>query len=246
LAILIMNFIEKYFLIFSTLLLPFLYIVAATSFYVVFYIWKTNRYISYKIQQDEANAAQLKKEILYGISSLIIFIATGYVVYLLFKNRHTLIYFNITKYGLFYFVVSIVLMMVLHDMYFYWTHRLLHLPGWYRKIHFVHHQSTNPSPFTSLSFHPGEAIIQAAVLPLIVIIIPAHPVAIFIFLILMVYKNVRGHAGYEFTSPAERQKRRKWLQNYSIDHNDHHLYGGGNYGLYFNLWDRVMHTFRKQ
>ena len=241
-----MNFIEKYFLLFSTLLLPFLYIAAATSFYWVFYIWKADVYKNFKIQQANANAAQLKKEILYGIISLLVFTAMGYVVYLLFYYGFTLIYFDINKYGLIYFFVSIVLMMILHDMYFYWTHRLLHLPGWYQKIHFVHHQSTNPSPFTALSFHPVEAIIQAIILPLIVLIIPAHPFPIFIFLIFMVYKNVRGHAGYEFTAPAERQKKRKWLQSYSIDHNQHHLYGRENYGLYFNLWDRLMHTFKKQ
>ena len=61
----------------------------------------------------------------------------------------------------------------------------------------------------------------------------------------MVYKNVRGHAGFEFTPEAERQKKLKWLQSFSTDHNLHHLYGRGNYGLYFNIWDRLMHTFRK-
>ena len=228
------------------MLLPFLYIVVATAFYGLFYIWKADKYKNYKIQETIPNPVQLKKEVLYGITSLFIFMAMGFVVYLLFHYGYTFIYFDINKFGIFYFVVSIVLMMVLHDMYFYWTHRLLHLPGWYQKIHFIHHQSVNPSPFTSLSFHPVEAIIQATILPLIVLIIPAHPFSIFIFLIFMVYKNVRGHAGYEFTSPAERQKNQKWLQSYSIDHNEHHLYGRGNYGLYFNLWDRLMHTFRKQ
>ena len=241
-----MNLIEKYFLLFSILLLPFLYIVVATSFYWVFYIWKADAYKNYKIQQANANPVQIRKELLFGMTSLIIFTGMGYVVYLLFHYGDTLIYFDINRYGVFYLLVSVILMMVLHDMYFYWTHRLLHLPGWYQKIHFVHHQSTNPSPFTSLSFHPGEAIIQATILPLIVVLIPAHPFSIFIFLIFMVYKNVRGHSGYEFTSLAGRQKKRKRLQSYSIDHNQHHLYGRGNYGLYFNLWDRLMHTFRKQ
>lgn len=240
-----MNIIEKYFLIFSTLLVPFLYIVVATSFYLFFYKWKSDAYRNYKIQQVKTAPAQLKKELFFGIISLMIFAAMGFVLYLLYHYGHSRIYLDINKYGIFYFVVSVILMMVFHDMYFYWTHRLLHLPGWYQKIHTIHHQSTNPSPFTSLSFHPVEAIIQAAILPLIVITIPAHPIAIFIFLAFMVYKNVRGHAGYEFTTPAERQKERKWLQSYSIDHNEHHLYGRGNYGLYFTIWDRLMHTFRK-
>ena len=241
-----MNYIEKYFLLFSTLLLPFLYMVFASFFYWLFYLWKADTYKNYKIQQTEADPAQLKKELLYGFISLIIFTATGFIVFLLYGHGYTKIYFNIYNYSFFYLVASFILMIILHDMYFYWTHRLLHLPGWYQKIHFIHHQSTNPSPFTSLSFHPAEAIIQAAILPLIVVIIPAHPFSLFIFLIFMAYKNVRGHAGYEFTSATVRQKKRKWLQSYSIDHNKHHLYGRGNYGLYFTIWDRLMHTFRKQ
>ena len=240
-----MNYIEKYFLLFSTLLLPVLYIITAGFFYCLYYRWKAERYRNYKIQQAEADPAQVKKELMYGLISLLVFMVMGFVVYLLFQSGFTKIYFNIHTYGILYFLLSVLLMIILHDVYFYWTHRLLHLPGWYQKIHFVHHQSTNPSPFTSLSFHPAEALIQAIILPLIVIIIPAHPVAIFIFLIFMVYKNVRGHAGFEFTSETERRKKRKWLQSYSIDHNEHHLYGRGNYGLYFNLWDRLMHTFRR-
>lgn len=241
-----MNFIEKYFLLFSTLLVPFLYIVVATSFYLFFYKWKSDAYKNFKIQQVDISSNQLTKELFFSMASLLIFTAMGFVVYVLYHYGYSRIYLDINKYGIFYFVVSVILMMVFHDMYFYWTHRLLHLPGWYQKIHTIHHQSTNPSPFTSLSFHPVEAIIQAAILPLIVLIIPAHPIAIFIFLVFMVYKNVRGHAGYEFTSLAYRQKKSKWLQSYSIDHNEHHLYGRGNYGLYFTLWDQLMHTFIKK
>jgi sterol desaturase/sphingolipid hydroxylase (fatty acid hydroxylase superfamily) len=241
-----MNFIEKYLWVFTTLLVPFLYIVVATSFYLVLYIWKAQAYKNSKIQPVEVAAPQLRREFFYSIISLIIFTAMGFAVFLLYHYRYSQLYLDIGKYGILYFVVSILLMMFFHDMYFYWTHRLLHLPSWYQKIHTVHHLSSNPSPFTSLSFHPVEAIIQAAVLPLMVVIIPAHPFSIFIFLIFMVYKNVRGHAGYEFTTPDDRQNKRKWLQSYSIHHNQHHLYGRGNYGLYFTLWDKAMKTFRKE
>ena len=241
-----MNFIEKYLWIFSTLLVPFLYLVVATSFYLVLYIWKSGDYKNNKIQSIEVTPAQLRRELLYSITSLAIFTAMGFVVFLVYHYGYSRLYFDIAKYGISYFFISIILIMLLHDMYFYWTHRLLHLPGWYQKIHTVHHLSLNPSPFTSLSFHPVEAIVQAAVLPLIVLIIPAHPFSIFIFLIFMVYKNVRGHSGYEFTTKANRQNNSKWLQSYSIHHNEHHLYGRGNYGLYFTFWDRLMNTFRKE
>jgi sterol desaturase/sphingolipid hydroxylase (fatty acid hydroxylase superfamily) len=241
-----MSFIQKYLWLFSTLLVPFLYIVTAVSFYLLLYIWKAKAYKSYKIQQAELSLVQLRKELFYSFTSLIVFTAMGFVVFLLYRKGYSRLYFDVNTYGSLYFVLSILLMMVLHDMYFYWTHRMLHLPGWYEKVHTVHHLSANPSPFTSLSFHPVEAVIQAAILPLIVLIIPSHPFSLFIFLIIMVYKNVRGHCGYDFTTKAQRQKRSKWLQSYSIHHNDHHFYGGENYGLYFTFWDRLMTTFKSE
>ena len=240
-----MQFIDKYFWVFSTFLVPALYILVATGFYLVFYAWKKKSLAANKIQSQDVNAAQLKRELLYSSFSLAIFTGTGWVVYLLYIHGMSQLYLNWQQWGIFYFVLSIPLMLFFHDMYFYWTHRLLHLPGLYQKIHRVHHLSHNASPFTSLSFHPLEGIIQAAVLPLMVMIIPAHPYALFIFLIYMVYKNVRGHAGYEFTSAAYRNKKWNGLHTYSIHHNMHHAEGGGNYGLYFTLWDRVMKTFKK-
>lgn len=176
-----MKFIEKYFLVFSTLLVPFLYVVVATSFYLVLYVRKNNKYKANKIQSDEVAPLQIKREVCYSVISLTLFCITGYLVFILYQSGYSLIYFDIQKYGVMYLFISIVLMMLFHDMYFYWTHRLLHLPGCYRKIHRIHHLSSNPSPFTSLAFHPVEAIIQAAVLPFMAVIIPAHPYSMFVF-----------------------------------------------------------------
>lgn len=241
-----MNLIEKYFGVLATFLLPALYLIVAVFFYLLLYVWKNDSYKGNKIQPGHADTIQIKSEISYGIISLSIFCVTGFLVFVLQRLGYSLIYFQPLKYGVIYLVISVVLMMLFHDMYFYWTHRLLHLNGWYQKVHSVHHLSSNPSPFTSLSFHPVEGLIQAMALPLMIVIIPAHPFALFCFLCFMVYKNVRGHAGYEFTTPAHRKTRWNSFHNYSVQHNEHHLYGRGNYGLYFTFWDRIMNTFRKE
>ena len=227
-------------------LLPVLYIIIASVFYLVFYIWKKTDYRPSKIQTDTLAHLQLRRELMYGFISLVIFTITGFAVFLLYHYNISSIYLDITQYSILYFLFSIVLMIFFHDMYFYWTHRLLHLPGWYQKVHSIHHLSSNPSPFTSLSFHPIESVIQALVLPLMVIIIPSHPFAIFIFLVYMVYKNVRGHAGYEFTTSDQRESKWNKVHSYSIYHNLHHLHGRDNYGLYFTIWDRLMRTFKKE
>ncbi len=137
-------------------------------------------------------------------------------------------------------------MIFLHDTYFYWTHRLLHMPGFFNKIHITHHLSSNPSPWTALSFHPIEAIIQAAIVPLIVFIIPAHPVALFIFLFYSVIINMLGHSGFQLFPYNNRLEKWNWWNNSSKQHNEHHLYAKDNYGLYFTFWDIWMKTVRKE
>jgi len=246
-AVLIMtHFIEKYFWAFSIFLLPALYLIVATTFYFIFYVWRKTELNGSKIQSDPLSHLQLKRELIYSFISLSIFAVTGFLVFLSYHYSVSSIYLDIYRRSIVYFGLSVVLMIAFHDMYFYWTHRLLHLPGWYEKVHSVHHRSSNPSPFTSLAFHPIEAVIQALVLPLIVVIIPSHPLAIVAFLVYMVYKNVRGHAGYEFTTSDQRNKKWNKLHSYSIHHNLHHLHGRGNYGLYFTIWDRLMKTLREE
>ena len=43
-----------------------------------------------------------------------------------------------------------------HEFHFYCIHRLIHVPILYKWIHSVHHNSVNPSPWSSLSMHPIE------------------------------------------------------------------------------------------
>ena len=45
------------------------------------------------------------------------------------------------------------------DFHFYFTHRLLHKEPFFSNIHSSHHQSYNPHPFSSLSFHTAEAFV---------------------------------------------------------------------------------------
>jgi sterol desaturase/sphingolipid hydroxylase (fatty acid hydroxylase superfamily) len=176
-----MLLLEKYFALLSMLMVPVLYIITCSLFYLLLYKWKPQTFQAKKIQTQSLAPAQLRREISYTIISLLIFCVMGFVVYLLQRKGLSRLYFKLSDYGITYFIISILLMTLLHDTYFYWTHRLLHLRGWYGKIHIVHHLSSNPSPFTALSFHPVESFIQAGITPLIVLIIPSHPIALSVF-----------------------------------------------------------------
>ncbi len=83
---------------------------------------------------------------------------------------------------------------------------------------------------------------QAIVFPLVAICIPLHPLTAIVWLLYMTVLNVLGHLGFEI---MPRGFVRNWWSrwhNTSVHHNMHHRHVNCNYGLYFNIWDRVMKT----
>ena len=151
-------------------------------------------------------------------------------------------YFEVSDHGWGWFMVSIVLALLVHDTYFYWTHRLMHLPRLFPLFHRIHHLSNNPSPWAAYSFAPAEAVLQAGIFPLMVMILPIHPLAFVLFTLWQILFNVVGHTGFEF-HPRWLMKTPLWFfLNTPTNHVMHHETMRGNYGLYFNIWDRLMGT----
>ena len=152
------------------------------------------------------------------------------------------IYKDQAAYGMLYFWLSVPLYVVLHDAYFYWSHRAMHHPKLYRYFHMTHHRSHNPTPFTAYNFAPLEAIVNFSFLPIMLLVIPIHNDAIFIVMTIMIFKNASSHSGYEIM-PRSWAKRPilGWLT--TVTHHDmHHERGTANYGFYFTWWDRMMGT----
>jgi len=158
------------------------------------------------------------------------------------KNGFTRVYAPLNKYGYGWYFFSIVLMVLLHDTYFYWTHRLLHWKPLFKLVHKTHHLSINPTPFAAYAFHPVEALVEVGIIPLIAFTIPYHPTAITIFSLYALLLNVMGHLGFEFFPKGFVSHRLFKWHNTSTHHNMHHRLVKCNYGLYFNFWDRIMHT----
>jgi sterol desaturase/sphingolipid hydroxylase (fatty acid hydroxylase superfamily) len=133
-------------------------------------------------------------------------------------------------------------MFVMHDTYFYWTHRWLHLPSIYRRFHKVHHESINPTPWTSFSFDPVESMMTAIIIPILVFIIPIHISMLILLLTLMTIFGVVNHTGYEVYPRS--WMRGFWSQNWitPTHHTLHHHKFNCNYGLYFRFWDQLMNT----
>jgi sterol desaturase/sphingolipid hydroxylase (fatty acid hydroxylase superfamily) len=134
--------------------------------------------------------------------------------------------------------------LLLHDAWFYWTHRLMHRPRLFRAAHAVHHASRPPTAWTAMSFHPLEAITGAVVIPALVLLIPIHVGPLFAVLTVMTVMGVTNHMGWElFPRRLVQSRAGNWLITAS-HHQRHHQQYGCNYGLYFRFWDRLCGTDR--
>lgn len=228
------------------LLIIFLrYAILAAIAFLIFYVIRKEAWRFRRIQSRFPGAKDYWREIGYSIVTAFIFAIVGYAVFCTPISRYTWVYYEISQYGIAYFCFSIVLIILFHDTYFYWTHWLMHRRSIFPIVHKVHHLSTNPSPWAAMAFHPIEAAVEALVVVFAAFLFPLHPLAIGLFLLFMMAYNVYGHLGYElYPRGFSRSVVGRWI-NTSVNHNLHHQHFNGNYGLYFLFWDRFMGTLQK-
>lgn len=219
------------------------YLIGAGGVYLVVNVLLAHALRNRKIREKSPDWKQMRREILASLRSAAIFAGVGgMTIAALATAGSDVIYGDPLERGWGYLIFSTVMLIVLHDAWFYWSHRLIHHPKLFRRVHREHHKSHNPSPWTAYSFDPAEAVVNAIYLPLALLLVPSSGLAIFIFINHMMIRNAIGHSGYELF-PSWRNGRPifDWLT--SVTHHDlHHAQAGWNYGLYFTWWDRIMET----
>ena len=187
--------------------------------------------------------AQIRKEIGWSLASAAIYgFPAGLLAWGWQERGWTQIYSDVGEYPLWWLPVSVLLYLFLHDSWFYWTHRWMHRPKWFRIAHAVHHASRPPTAWAAMSFHPIEALTGAVVIPLLVLLIPIHWGALLFVLAVMTVMGVTNHMGWElFPKWLVEGGAGRWLITAS-HHQRHHKDYRCNYGLYFRFWDHVCGT----
>ncbi len=189
---------------------------------------------------------QIIREIRNSTLSVIVFVfcfsVTNQLMEVFYGGSIFKIYADVAEYGWAYLVFSVVLWTIGLDTYFYWTHRFMHLPRFYKFFHRTHHRSHNPTPFTAYSFAPPEAVLVYIFVPVFFAIVPMHDTAFISAMLIQIVRNAMAHCGYELFP-------RGWAQHpvlgifATVTHHDlHHEKSNGNYAFYFTFWDRVMGT----
>ncbi|HEY9615322.1 MAG TPA: sterol desaturase family protein [Microcoleaceae cyanobacterium] len=175
------------------------------------------------------------------LSSAVFALAAAFIL-----SAHSLhltqLYSRADQYGLWYLGVSYVLILLLQDAYFYFTHRLFHHPLLFSWWHQGHHRSRYPNPWTSFAFDPLEAIVHSLFLVGIVFIVPLHFITLIAVMTTMTIWAVLNHLGVDRLPPSFPHH---WFGRWFIGpahHSLHHLKYTVHYGLYFTFWDRWLGT----
>ena len=186
---------------------------------------------------------QVRREIGWSLASAALYgIPAGVIAWGWKTHGWTRIYSDWSDYPLWYLPVSILLYMLLHDTWFYWTHRWMHEPRLFRMAHAVHHASRPPTAWAAMSFHPIEALTGAVVIPALVFLVPIHVAMLGVVLAIMTVMGVTNHMGWEmFPRALVNSRAGNWLITAS-HHQLHHERYRCNYGLYFRHWDRLCGT----
>lgn len=219
------------------------YVVFALALWLLLHVLLKKR-LAHRLIGSWPRRADLGREIIYSVATLGVFAAIASVVLALVVSGHAEIYADPRKYGLAWFFLSIPLLMIWHDTYFYWTHRLLHTRWFMRRVHFVHHRSRHPSPFAAYAFHPVEALVNGLVALLALLVVPLNGYVLVAFGVQEMIRAAYSHATVE-TMP--RGFPRHWFWGRFVTTTHHHLHhetAHGNYALWFTWWDRWCATER--
>ena len=138
-----------------------------------------------------------------------------------------------------YYLAALALVVpIIHELHFFCIHRLIHTPFLYKRVHSVHHNSVNPSPWSSLSMHPVEHLLYFGT-AFYHLIIPSNPVIALYQLHYAAFGAIPGHVGFDKIEVGGNGS----VDSHAYAHYLHHKYFEVNYGDALIPLDRWFGTW---
>jgi len=143
-------------------------------------------------------------------------------------------------------VLQLFAMVVLHDAYFYWCHRLLHTKRFWN-IHGIHHQDVDPTIVTSHVFHYIETFINYTFIVWFVLLAglivgKVYFIPALIFVVFTITWNIYGHGTKNLLPDWFTTSWFGKLFVWPTTHLEHHRKGTGNFEFFFTYLDRLFGT----
>ncbi|GIX12287.1 MAG: desaturase [Paracoccaceae bacterium] len=131
------------------------------------------------------------------------------------------------------------LLFLLFDAWFYWGHRLLHHPAFYR-FHALHHRAVAPTPWSNDASTAVDTLIEHGFYLVVWFVLPVPAASVIALRIFDQVTGMIGHSGFEhFAGRASRAPSPLIATTF---HDLHHARFTVNYGNFTSLWDRMMGT----
>jgi sterol desaturase/sphingolipid hydroxylase (fatty acid hydroxylase superfamily) len=95
-----------------------------------------------------------------------------------------------------WFFALFLIIPLIHEVSFYFAHRLVHFPLLYKWAHHVHHRNVSPGPWSGMSMHPIEHLFY--LMPItIFFLIPSHPIHVINLASRLGVAPAQGHTGFD-------------------------------------------------
>jgi len=137
-----------------------------------------------------------------------------------------------------WFLALFWLVPIWESFWFYWIHRLLHVPWLYKRVHALHHRNINVGPWSGLSMHPVEHILFLGSV-LIHFVVPTSPLHVLFHMQYLTLTAATTHTGFEGMLVKDKNR----LKLGTFHHQMHHRYFECNYGSLEVPWDKFFGSF---
>ncbi|MFT6982207.1 MAG: sterol desaturase/sphingolipid hydroxylase (fatty acid hydroxylase superfamily) [Crocinitomicaceae bacterium] len=197
----------------------------------------TGLFKRYRIQHKPYVKGVLSKRLpLYVLNIFLVLALT--VPSLLFLED----YIDTTWPSLWLFIGQLFFILIIDDVWFYFSHRWMHRNKWALKnIHSIHHRATTPFPIEYLYVHPLEWMLgMVGIMIGVALVFIVMPVNIYVFWVMGFIRNMHEiHIHSDLKIPLL-----NWIPFVSSTekHDLHHSKLNGNYASMFSVWDKIMKT----
>ena len=124
--------------------IPLMSVAAVLLPYLIFYLGWPQQVAKLKIHAKTPGWGIMRREIAYSALSVVVFALVGWGLDGLVQAGYTQLFEKISVWGWLYLPLALSLAFLLHDAYFYWSHRLMHWGWLYRVAHCWHHRFHTP------------------------------------------------------------------------------------------------------
>ena len=121
---------------------------------------------------------------------------TGYQVLIFWAYANGYVPWMTFSENLWYLLALGFAVPIWHEFHFFCIHRLIHTPFLYKVVHSIHHNSVNPSPWSSLAMHPVEHLLYFSS-SLLHLIVPSNPILALYQLHYAGFGAMVGHIGFD-------------------------------------------------